>query len=121
MQKTLTLLVVIVGIVVLISGINLTFAQSNTLAPSVIPTLTPVPSATPTPAITPIPRECSTKVFGDADCDGQTTADDYKYWLCEFIEGGVCKDINSGRWSDFFRDGKVDMVDFEVYRRNFYK
>lgn len=96
---------------------------SATLIPTLTltPTLAATPSASPIPSITPMPRDCSTKVFGDADCDGQTTLDDFKYWLCEFIGGGVCKDINSGRWSDFFRDGKVDMVDFEVYRRNVYK
>lgn len=98
---------------------SVTMTLPPTLSPT--PTLTPVPLASPTPAITPITRDCSTKVFGDADCDGQTTLDDFKYWLCEFIGGGVCQDINSGRWSDFFRDSKVDLVDFEVYRRNVYK
>jgi len=63
------------------------------------------------------------KTFGDANCDGNINNDDYNIWKCEFLNQGQCSDTSivshtTNKSADFNLDTKVDLVDFEIWRRN---
>jgi len=57
------------------------------------------------------PSDTCKKSSGDANCDGAINESDYTIWKDEFISG-------SGNSADFNSDSKVDLVDFEIWRRN---
>lgn len=82
------------------------------------PTRTPIPTRTPTPTSTPPPGSCScsngrqTKPNGDANCDGAIDIRDFNRWMEQFHSSPSQTDC-----ADFNRDGKVDGIDFEYWRR----
>lgn len=58
---------------------------------------------------------CTTKTQGDANCDGAVDDNDYTLWKSIFL-GETLSGVNA----DFNLDTLVDLVDFEIWRRNFY-
>ncbi len=88
-----------------------------TLAPSGYP---PIPTPTPTRTPTPTPS-CPKKPQGDADCNGSINETDYTIWKCEFLGNGTCSSPQSTRKADFNLDNKVNLVDFEIWRRSVYR
>jgi len=80
----------------------------------------PTPTSTPAPTLTPA---CAKKTSGDANCDGNINNDDYNIWKCEFLNQGQCSDTSivshtTNKSADFNLDTKVDLVDFEIWRKN---
>jgi len=66
------------------------------------------------------PPNCPEKARGDANCDGQINDADKVIWKCEFAGNGDCISPNpiSHLKADFDLKGSVDMVDFEIWRKN---
>ena len=69
--------------------------------------------------------ECDTKYRGDTNCDGNINDDDYKIFKCEFLNQGRCSDTSivsqpTDKSSDFNSDQKVDLIDFEIWRKNYF-
>ncbi len=86
------------------------------------PTLTSTPTNTPPVATITIPPNCPKKTQGDANCDGLVDDTDYNIWHCEFVtggggSGGTCISPNT-KTADFSLNNKVDLVDFEIWRKN---
>jgi parallel beta-helix repeat protein len=80
----------------------------------------PTPTFTPAPTLTPA---CAKKTLGDANCDGNINNDDYNIWKCEFLNQGQCSDTSivshtTNKSADFNLDTKVDLFDFEIWRKN---
>jgi hypothetical protein len=88
---------------------------SNVSLPSDDSSSSPTPTFTPAPTLTPA---CAKKTSGDANCDGNVNDSDYTIWKCEFLGGGICQNPSSQKTADFNLDTKVDLVDFEIWRRN---
>jgi hypothetical protein len=94
---------------------------SATLTP--IPTVFSPPSETPTTEVTlpvalsptiadcPIPLE---KKYGNANNDCAIDESDLNIWITEY------QSYEIRAMADFNSDGTVDLVDFEIWRRNFY-
>ncbi len=76
-----------------------------------LPTNTPIPQSTLTPA-------CNRRASGDANCDGSIDDSDYNIWRCEFLGNGQCKNPLSNLSASFNLDQKVDLIDFEIWRKN---
>lgn len=55
---------------------------------------------------------CQSSELGDADCSGIIDSGDFNFWKDELT--GVSHEKNT----DFNQNGKVDLVDFEIWRRN---
>jgi hypothetical protein len=106
-----------------------------TVAPTRIPTLTPIsptPSRVPTtlpgtPTIGPtssltitptVQPNCSLKSKGDADCNGAINEIDYVIWKCEIGNNGICNTPATNKAADFNTDGKINVFDFEIWRKN---
>ncbi|MEM5872081.1 MAG: right-handed parallel beta-helix repeat-containing protein, partial [Candidatus Aenigmatarchaeota archaeon] len=85
--------------------------------PSISPTPTPTPTHTPTPASTLTPA-CAKKTLGDANCDGNIDENDYNIWKCEFLGNGRCNNPSSNLSASFNLDEKVDLIDFDIWRKN---
>jgi len=101
-----------------------------------VPTLPLVPTAEPT--LTSAINNCPKSSQGDATCDGNINEDDFSLWNCEFIESATnkCADaaivalISSsptdfrtnygGKMASFSRNSFVSLIDFEIWRRNYY-
>jgi len=65
--------------------------------------------------VPPTPTPCATKPQGDANCDGKIDVEnDYPLLL-----QSLTKEYKSA--TDFNNDGKVDGLDFEIWRNAFYK
>jgi len=77
----------------------------NILTPTMIPTGYP-------PVYT-----CNNKSSGDANCDENINDTDYTIWKCEFLGQGVCRNPSSNKTADFNNDKRVDLVDFEIWRK----
>lgn len=90
-----------------------TFAITLTLAPP-----TPTPTSTPTPmpdvpaSLVNLPSSCYTKQFGDADCNGAVNSADFDIWKINLTNKNV-----PIVYSDFFPDGRISVIDFEIWRR----
>lgn len=111
-------------------GSALLFADSSrTLTPVILPTPTSIPpTATPVPptsTATPIPPTHTPTPIpptntpvpcprnrGDANCDYAINENDFNLWLGEY------RGQSSSRNADFNSDGKVDLIDLEIWRRN---
>lgn len=66
--------------------------------------------------ITPLPPpiDCPTHQFGDANCDGIINDRDYRIWEFEMQFSEL-----PYKRADFNSVGREDMVDFEIWRRNY--
>jgi hypothetical protein len=95
-----------------------------------IPTI-PLPSRSPTQAtpsqgpnntLTPTSSEeyCSKKSKGDANCDNVINDEDFNILKCEFLNNGRCDSLQTNKKSDFNNDGNVNLIDFEIWRFNYY-
>lgn len=75
----------------------------------------------PTTTITPLPTNpnCPLKSKGDVNCDGKTDESDFIIWKCEFRGNGTCNNPPSQKSADFNTDELINLVDFEIFRRNF--
>lgn len=80
----------------------------------------------PIPTVDP---QCPKKPLGDANCDQAIDMKDYAIWKCEFLGNNVCSasdllppgTISSSGWANFnFQsfDASVNLVDFEIWRKN---
>ncbi len=87
--------------------------------------ITPTAPA-PTPTLNP---DCMMLPKGDADCDEDVDYIDYQIWRCEFLNNGICTDTTilpagitaTNKWANFnFQkfNTVVDLVDFEIWRKN---
>jgi len=98
---------------------TITPIQGNTPTPTtpanISPTLTPTRTVTPTPNGCPI---CAKKGQGDADCNNVINEADYNIWKSYFLAGSGSSPVAVCPPADFNRDGKVDLQDFEIWRRN---
>lgn len=56
-------------------------------------------------------QSCVYKGYGDANCDGVLTSDDYVMWKSEYL-----KELNTIT-SDFSKDSKVSLIDLEIFIR----
>ncbi len=94
-------------------------------SPTRIPNLTTNPSATPFPTISRrwvpqsgTPAACPRKPEGDANCDGFVNLIDHEIfraeYLGEFIGEGILQ-------ADFNGDGKVSLVDVQIWTQTFLK
>jgi len=88
---------------------NLTQSPQDTLTPDI----TQLPSATESPGVT-LPPACD-PTMGDADCNGSVDSADYGCWVVEYLDPdadlvGDCKS------ADFNASGKVDLLDFVLWR-----
>ena len=79
-----------------------------------IPTLTPVPTLTP--ILTPV-SSCLTRSQGDANCDGLFNDMDFGMFTSA-MKGLAYACSNCS--ADFNTDGKVDLVDYEIWRNTVY-
>jgi hypothetical protein len=91
--------------------ILLSFYLFNLFSQNKNKTLVSAQSITTTPA-------CTKKTQGDANCDGSINDGDYTVWKCEFLGGGSCSNPSSTKTADFNLDTKVNLVDFEIWRKN---
>ncbi len=98
---------------------------TRTPTPSI--TRTPTPSRTPTPTLssqitpgnpTATGHPCTLKTQGDANCDGVINSQDYAIFRCEYLNKGQCSSLPSAMTADFNQDGKIDLVDFEAWRKS---
>lgn len=102
-----------------------------TLIPTQIPTVSiptniPIPTRIPTSSITqnsptplPFPTSvpyCHLKNKGDADCDNNINRLDFAIWQDEFVS--ELNGIVTSKRSDFNSDGKIDIVDANIWRKN---
>ena len=84
----------------------------------------PTPTFTPTPTLklelitvtaSPSAAYCYLRNRGDANCDNRITRLDLDVnWLAEFLK--EVKGISTPKTSDFNNDGKVNIVDFNIWR-----
>jgi len=63
--------------------------------------------------IAPSPTQCSLRSQGDANCDNVINDADYVVIKLK-IKGGIYTSTNHS--ADFNNDGKVDLVDYEIWR-----
>lgn len=61
----------------------------------------------------PPPPSCPTRQFGDANCDGVVNDTDYRIWEYDMQFPKL-----PNKRADFNGDGREDMIDFEIWRRN---
>jgi len=78
---------------------------------------------TPTPGtdnttVTP-PPGCTLKSKGDANCDNQINMADYDIWACQMLGSATCNQPDEA--ANFDGINKVNLNDFEIWRRNFYQ
>lgn len=89
---------------------ELTVTPTDTLTPTGI-------SGTISPSLSPTPdTACPLHPKGDANCDQLINADDYALWRAVYISG-VNPRVRTNN-PDFNSDGKQDLKDFEIWRRN---
>ena len=104
-------------------------SPTKIVSPTVTLTPSPLPTSTPAPTIT-APVNCAQKSQGDANCLDGTNEEDFRFWQCEFLSNTYCTDISltthilsglayTGKFASFSLETKVDLVDFEIWRRNF--
>jgi hypothetical protein len=83
--------------------------------PTDTPTITPTPPVSFTPSQTATPTPTDTPSIGrpgDADCDGDVTADDFAATLAAIFESTECTG------ADVNRDGVVSAADLAAFVRN---
>ena len=81
---------------------------------------TPTPIKTPTPiqSPTPTPNPCLKQPQGDANCDG--TINDADFLVLKSIMKGLGATCTSCS-ADFNKDGKTNVIDYEIWRNSFYQ
>lgn len=57
---------------------------------------------------------------GDANRNGKVEDTDYAIWRCDFLAGENCINPFSYVTTDFNHDQKINLIDFEMWRRNYY-
>ncbi len=67
------------------------------------------PTSTPLPTVDPCPKHA----VGDANCDGAINLNDFERFRQEYTG------LLNTKTSDFTGDGKITLLDFETWRRNF--
>ncbi len=77
------------------------------------PILTQQPTATSIPDVT-LPPACD-PTSGDADCNGTVDSADYGCWVSEYLTPNA-PDQGSCKSADFNSSGKVDLLDFVMWR-----
>ncbi len=103
---------------------NITVTPSPTTNPNISPTVTPSqPPISVTPTITP-PASCTPcvkKNQGDADCNEVINGADYTIWKSDFLTGArFTNGCPASDTADFNNNGRVDLQDFEIWRKNSY-
>lgn len=113
-------------------------AGTPSVTPPATPAVSPTPSLSPTPTPPKLPKtppspmptgpfcppstNCDQKVLGDANCDGKIDERDYAVWKQQFDTMAPPLPINynanfsckeTHNFSQF-----VDMIDYEIWRRN---
>lgn len=58
-------------------------------------------------------KDCSKKALGDTDCNDLINKADLAFWEAEYKSNSGIKN------SDFNKDGTVDLLDFETWRKNY--
>ncbi len=66
-----------------------------------------------TATVAPTPDPCALQRMGDALCDGRIDSADFEQWRNEYFAALATKK------ADFNKDDKVNLVDFEVWRKGF--
>lgn len=96
---------------------------TRTPTPTATRTPTPVPpTATPTTKPgdpTACPADCSLNVWGDANCDTVIDAVDAGIWTSKYLGEKRGDYVNFN--TDFNKDGKTSLLDFQVWVQGFYK
>ncbi len=77
-----------------------------------IDTALPSPSPTSKPGPTGTKQKCTLKSKGDANCDDKVNKQDFVIWLSEY------QNKQSTSMADFNSDGKITLVDYEIWRRH---
>ncbi len=84
-----------------------------TAAPTAVPTATAIPTPTQISRATDTPIPCAKKSLGDANCDGLVNLTDFERFRQEYT--GLLTSTSA----DFTGEGKVTLIDFETWWRNF--
>lgn len=73
---------------------------------------------TPTPVI-----NCTLRSKGDANCDGAINVNDFTVFKTQLLgsKNNLLVDPNPTSSADFNNDGKVNLVDYEIWRNAVYK
>lgn len=81
----------------------------GTIKGVVLPEYTPFPA--PILTITPITTAACNTAIGDTNCDGKVDDEDFKNLVRSFLQ-------SFDKTADFNNDGKTNLLDFEIWRRN---
>ncbi len=88
---------------------------NNQFSKTVVITSVPITSS-PTPIVDPCPKYKE----GDANCDQKIDSADLDMFKMSF-NGRSASPSGPSFFTDFNKDGKVDLVDFEIWRNSFYQ
>ena len=84
-------------------------SPTETLTPTPTPSDTPTSTPTSSPSLSPT----TAPIPGDFDGSGTADIDDFNIWKDEFLE------ISLDKRSDANKDGKLDLVDYIIWRNHY--